>query len=92
MRAKKIELHQVYRSRGEYTAKLFVYGVKVGRVERGLTTGFGRNEYRAIVEMTTVASGRTLADMREELTEWIEEERQMEDDAIWVNPNRSGGR
>lgn len=52
--------------------------------------GRNANEYGAIVEGLTVASGRTLRDLHAELAEWIEEERQMEHQAIWLCPQRSG--
>lgn len=81
----KIEINTVYRStRHQYQAELLINGVKVGRVERGLTTGFGRNEYRAIIEATTIASSRRLADLRPEIREWAEEEALMEEDAVWM--------
>lgn len=85
----KIEITEPYRSRDQYQAKLLINGVEIGRVERGLTTGFGRNEYCARVEGITVASGRTINDLKAEIREWAEvEEVPMEEDAVWMRLGR----
>jgi hypothetical protein len=45
----------------------------VGTVERGRTSGFGGGEYEAKVGGLTIASGRTMGDLRDDLRHWREE-------------------
>lgn len=72
----RIRLVNASRERpNRYRADLTLDGRKVGIVERGWSQG-GRGSYRyvALVNGLTVAMGETLADLRGELAEWIEEE------------------
>jgi hypothetical protein len=92
-----IKLENRYRNRKEFTADLIVYGVKVGRVERGLNQGGrgdgarGESLYMAKVEGVTVAMAHTLSDLKADIWEWIEDERQMEHDAAWLLIARATG-
>jgi hypothetical protein len=90
-----VRLLNVTRHRREYRADIYVYGVKVGHVEReqsGKGGGMGAGDYRAVVEGVTVGLGRTLADIRFDLAEWVEEERALEDDAVWLRLRRDHDR
>jgi hypothetical protein len=58
-----------YRGRGgQYQGDLYRDGEMVGRVERGLTNGYHASDYKAIVDGLTIAMGRTMRDLREDLT------------------------
>lgn len=84
-----IVLRNASRHRNQYGADLYVYGVRVGRVEKGFVQGgFDAGKYKATVDGITVASARRLTDLRDDLREWIMEERQMEHDAVWVRKKR----
>lgn len=91
LKAEPLALGNVERERpNRYRADLIVYGVKVGRVERGWSMGGrGASRYVAWADGVTVAEDRTLTGLREELREWIAEERQMEHQAIWLRIARA---
>jgi hypothetical protein len=88
---KKIELLNAYRSRREYRADLYVYGTKVGEVWRdeGKGGGYRARDYKVRSEGVIITTARTMAELMEDLNEWIEEERQMEHQAIWLSPDRN---
>ena len=76
----RIHIRNPQRHRDQYTADLFVHGVRVGMIEKGFNQGgFGGDRYLARVDGKTVGDGRTLSDLREDLTEWVNEEEQMEE-------------
>lgn len=69
-----VALRNAVRHGREYRAEVFVDGELVGRAERGWSQGgYRANEYVARVDSLAVATGRTLADLRDELREWAEE-------------------
>jgi hypothetical protein len=74
----RFQLTNVRRGIGrEYQADIEIDGRTVGRVERaesGKGGGFRAGQYRAKIGHLTVATGETLADLREELREHFAEE------------------
>lgn len=70
-----ISIRHADRHRDQYRAELWIDGQHLGTVEKGFVQGgIGGTDYLARVAGILVAQGRTLRDLREELSVWYTEE------------------
>lgn len=73
--APKVEFRDQYRSGREYSAKILVDGKEVGRVEKGLSSGYGGQRYAAIIDGRKISVELTLRDVLTDIKEWALEEK-----------------
>lgn len=70
-----MQITNVQRTSQQYSAEVEVDDRTVARIERGWSQGgYRANDYIARSGHTIVATGRTLAELREELREWLASE------------------